>query len=446
MKNISVLLGASVVLAAALASCSQSETVVDPPAPSSYDLLQAKVLATTCATSGCHVAGSAYAEQSGLVLEAPVAYANLVGVAPKNDAARADGLRRVAPGSPDSSFLFIKITDPGHEAAYGAQMPLGSDQLPAGTIEFIRQWIAAGAPRTGVVADASLLDDTTEYITPFTPLPVPAPGEGFQITTGLFDVAPHFERELFIYRRIGNDAPIYVNRIETAMRAGSHHLVLYTLPSRTPARSVPAADVIRDIRNPDGTMNEDNMQPMAYHVFFSGAMTPHATYSFPPGVALKLPAGQMIDMNSHYVNATDRARPGEAYANFYTVDSAAVQHVAKPLFLNYDEFQLAPGRQTTVTHTFQFGNRQTIFLLNSHMHKRGKHFVIRIAGGPRNGEIVYESSDWSHPPVKVFDEPLVLEAGQGLTSEVTYENETTHTIRFGLTSEDEMDIIYAYAY
>ncbi len=48
--------------------------------------------------------------------------------------------------------------------------------------------------------------------------------------------------------------------------------------------------------------------------------------------------------------------------------------------------------------------------------------------------------------IKVFAQPLVLQPGEGLTSEVTYNNTTASQISFGLTSEDEMDIIFGYYY
>jgi hypothetical protein len=38
----------------------------------------------------------------------------------------------------------------------------------------------------------------------------------------------------------------------------------------------------------------------------------------------------------------------------------------------------------------------------------------------------------------------VLRPGEGLTSEITYNNTTDRTIRFGLTSQDEMGIIFGY--
>jgi hypothetical protein len=88
--------------------------------------------------------------------------------------------------------------------------------------------------------------------------------------------------------------------------------------------------------------------------------------------------------------------------------------------------------------------RVSVFLLTSHMHEHGERFMIRIVGGPRDGEIVYETTSWSHPEVVTYEPALVLSAGEGLRSEVTYNNTTNQTIRFGLTSQDEMGIIFGY--
>jgi hypothetical protein len=87
-----------------------------------------------------------------------------------------------------------------------------------------------------------------------------------------------------------------------------------------------------------------------------------------------------------------------------------------------------------------------VLMLTSHMHKLGEKFVIKFAGGSRNGEVLYETTDWSHPSIKTFDPPLVLDAGQGLTSEITWNNTNAKPISFGLTSDDEMGIIFGYYY
>jgi hypothetical protein len=249
-----------------------------------------------------------------------------------------------------------------------------------------------------------------------------------------------------VYRKVNNAAPVYVNRIETRMRVNSHHFVLYTLLPQTPAFVMPQPDVIRDLRNADNTLNVSTALTMGYHVFLGGSMMPNYTYTFPAGVALELPANAAVDLNSHYVNTGTASITGEAYANFHTVDRSSVVHVARTLNLSNTTITLPPGQRKTINKTFTFDERRTIVMLTSHMHKLGEKFVIRIAGGARNGEIVYEATDWSHPLTQSFEPPLVLEPGQGLISEVTYNNTTTRTVNFGLTSEDEMGIIFGYYY
>jgi hypothetical protein len=88
----------------------------------------------------------------------------------------------------------------------------------------------------------------------------------------------------------------------------------------------------------------------------------------------------------------------------------------------------------------------TIITLTSHMHEHGTRFVVRLAGGARDGQVVYDNTDWAHPLVRTFDAPLVLKKGEALVSEVTYHNTTDRVIRFGLTSEDEMGIVFGYYY
>jgi len=394
-----------------------------------------------------HVVGQPHPIQSTPYLNDATAYDNLINATPKNTAAIADGLRLVVPGNSGKSLLLQKLRAWNDAAAarYGSPMPLGGNSLTLGQIEFIKRWIDTGAPRVGEVVDAGLLNDqTTPASAAFEPLPMP--DRGVQLKAGPFTVAPKFERELFVYRSLGNTAPIYVSRIETKMRVNSHHQLLYTFNSSIPRALVPPLDVVRDIRNPDGTMNFFNSLPMGYHTFFAGSMTPIGGYTFPVGVALQLPANATLDVNVHYVNSGTADITGEAYANLHTVDASQVQYIAKTLDLGNTSLNLPPGQRTTATKSFTFNETTRILMLTSHMHKLGEKFVIKIRGGPRDGQIVYENTDWESPKIVTFDQPLVLSAGQGLTSEITYNNTTSLMVMFGLTSADEMGIIFGYYY
>ncbi|MGH9886163.1 MAG: hypothetical protein ACREBE_11575, partial [bacterium] len=198
----------------------------------SFARIQASVLTPSCAVSGCHVSASA-ASSGNLVLTSDVAYDNLVAAVPANLAAQRDGLKRVDPSRPDNSLLFQKVVlalNASHSGEYGNVMPVGSSALSQGQVDFIKRWIEAGAPRSGDVVDAGLLaNKAPQPAAVFAPLPPPPAGQGYQVRADSFGVRPNFERELFVYRPLGNASDIYVNRIQTSMRPLSHHFVLYAV-------------------------------------------------------------------------------------------------------------------------------------------------------------------------------------------------------------------------
>lgn len=431
-----------------LVSCQTPDPdVADPTVTASFDLMQQRMLTPSCATSGCHASEKdpSFA-QHGLVLAEGVAYQNLVGVDPKNRDAKVDGLKRVKAFASLESLLYHKLNvAASHHSgkSYGNPMPLGAPALSDGQIEFVRRWIDAGAPRTGSVADASLLDDKTATPAAYEPLPVPTAGTGIQLTIAPFDIQPNFERELFTRKLVGNTADVYVNRFQVKMRSGSHHFVAYDFRNKS---LLPNLNEIRDLRNADNSLNLATAISMSNHVYFAGSQAQSLDYTFPEGMALLLPAGASLDLNSHYVNKTGAVTKGEAQLNLYTVDKTKVRQVVQTLDLSNTNLNIPANSRVTVTKSFTFNKARKVLTLTSHMHKLGEKFVIKINGGSRNGEVVYTSTDWEHPDIITFKTPIELQKGEGLTSEITYNNPTNRTVNFGLTSEDEMGIIFGYYY
>ena len=196
---------------------------------STYEVIQIEIWDQSCIT--CHVAEASYANQSGLILTADVSYEQLINRVPTNVTASADGLLLVGDegySSLPKSFLWEKINanDMDHfyqdHPEYGAIMPLGDDFLTNGELEFIRQWIEAGAPKSGQVASLELLSNETRYTpTPFEALAIPESGYQFHIEP--FTIKPGMDREIFIYEKLNNPKPVYVNRVEIAMQSDSHH-------------------------------------------------------------------------------------------------------------------------------------------------------------------------------------------------------------------------------
>jgi hypothetical protein len=447
MKKLITIVSIGFVISCSLifTSCKKSKTT-EEPVKDTWAIINEDILTPTCATSGCHSSNTdATYLQHNLVLSASVAYDNLINIASKNANANADGLSRVKPGDFTKSLLYNKVDcAAGYGTTnYGAKMPLGSSYLSLGEIEFIKQWIVKGAPKTGSVVDESILSNKAVCVQPFAPLAAPLASEGFQMKIDPFTVVSNSEREVFVRRNTPNTTPIYINRFVMRGRPNSHHFVAYGFQNLT---SLPNVDELRDLYNADGSYNVNTFLQMQNHLFLGGGTDVNASYTFPAGVAFKVPANMAIDLNAHYFNRIPGSLTGENYINFYTVPQSAVIKEAKSInFPNYN-FSIPANTRKTITTNFTFPTASTVIMLTSHFHKLGEKYVIKIYGGTRNGEVVYENTDWEHPLTLNLTTPIQLNAGEGLTSVVTYNNTTAQTVSFGLTSNDEMNIIFGYYY
>jgi len=448
MKQLASILCLLAIMFIALNGC-EKKSVDNTADKLSFEIIEEQVFATSCATTGCHASttDASYA-QHGLVLSKGVAFTNLIGKMAKNPAAAALKLQLVKPFDADNSFLFHKIScqmshHGGSTANFGNQMPMGGNYLTQGQVDFIRRWINAGATATEKGINVSILKDSSACQQDIMPLTVPAAGKGFQMKIDLFDVPKNFEREVFLRANTPNAEPVYVNRIEMRGRSNSHHFVVYGFRNST---VLPQANVLRDIRNLDGSINLKTAGEMQNHIFFGGGTDVNSDVTLPPGVALKVDPLTPLDLNAHYFNKTNLLLKGENYVNFHTIPVSNVQFVAKTLDLNNLDISIPAGQRRTISKTFTFNAITRVVMLTSHFHRFGEKFNIKIAGGPRNGELVYTNTDWLHPFVKSFPTPIVLQPGEGLTSEVTYFNSSTKAVGFGLTSEDEMNIIFGYYY
>ncbi len=425
-------------------------TPLVPTGNSSFALLQERILTPNCATSGCHATANS---GGGLDLSPAVAYRNLVNANPSNANALKDKLLRVKPSDLNKSFLYIKLDSLNlHKSdGYGDLMPLGSRTLTRGQLEFIRQWIVAGAPLDGAVADPTLLDDTrsqNELIT------LPQPASGLQFRVNRFSVPAQKDREIFIAQANTHTEDLYMTRFEMAQRDRSHHFILYGYPRTSIVRSLIQPGVVRDLYNENYQVNIARLLEMQDREFVMGAQTKYADISFPEGMAMRIPKDWLLDFNSHYSNGLKDSIAGEVVFNLHTTTPDKVKNVLKPLQLNNISFSLPAQKETTIETSYRVGTRGNydndtivrVVGLTSHAHQLQKRFVIQIVGGTRDGEIVYSSTNYLNPPIVWFKEPLILRRGEGLKSVVTYLNNTNQVVRFGLRAEDEMNIVFGWYY
>ena len=415
-----------------------------------WDAIQDHIFAGNC--TSCHSAGTSFERQSGLDLTAGAAFSNLVDVPAQNQAARDDGLLRVSSngGLPGlaQSFLWekINVAEQDHfyddHPGYGSLMPMGLPPLTNGELEFIKNWIVAGAPETGIVANENLLNDDSRFeLREFAPLEPPQ--QGIQLHLEPFDVWPaeRFDREVLFFEPHQTTEDLFVNRYEVSYRDGSHHFILFNYPD---GKAVPKPGVFRDLRDENGTLDR-NVANEFNSVFPTNAFIvtqePYTDYSFPPGVALRLPSGSGFDLNVHSVNRSEETINGEVFVNLYTVDRNDVEHVADFAHFSNTSITLPPQQVTTISREFTFSETQNVIQLWSHSHEHTTEFKIERVTEDGD-ELIYWTHDWEHPPILQLDPPLTFKRGDRVRLVTTYDNDTDRVIRFGPYSSDEMQFMF----
>ena len=433
-----------------------------------WTIINEDILTPKCAS--CHYDGAFFAETSDLILTSDLAYNQLLNRIPNNSTAIENGLTLLSNQGGMfgllSSFLWekININNEMHfyseHPQYGEIMPLGGPYLTNGELDFIEDWIWAGAPDSGQVADPLILNDISIYSPPeFVPLDPPAMGIQYHI--GPFDVYPNTERE-FLYYVPPIEGEYFVKKVEIAMAPGSHHFIAYQFSDNW-SYPEPALYDYRDVHSPyeDVFFNQLlAMQALNEHIFVFGTQWPVWSYEFPDGVALRVENEYGLDLNPHYFNYTNDIIEGEVYFNMHTELLENVEHVAGILQLGNNDISLPPHQETILEEVFSANqivnsmnispsngdNQLNIFQLFSHAHQLMIRFDILLLHDNGEEELLYTSLDYSHPPVLALDPPLQLSSSQSLISRATYYNDTDFEVNFGLFSTDEMMLVFGLGY
>src|SRR5262249_7889379 len=149
-----------------------------PPATATFARLQTEIFDVSCSSDSCH---SSIGRAGNLVLEAGDSWGALVNHQPSNPVAAAEGLMRGMPGNPERDPLMAKNSR-NLQAGEGQSMPFNAAPLTDETIDVVHAWIAAGAPKDGMVPgdNGQPLGDSGDSNGPFNLQP---PEHGVQIKT-----------------------------------------------------------------------------------------------------------------------------------------------------------------------------------------------------------------------------------------------------------------------
>jgi len=258
---------------------------------------------------------------------------------------------------------------------------------------------------------------------PFEPwrLEALAPAQGFSLRVPQFSIDPGREDQRCYFVRvpdINQGADVWIHRVVTAINPGSHHVNVFrvrTIVNLDPAAGEPvqlgdyAATVIDGSddyqHNPCWDSANWADWPLVANSQHAAVSDLYTDWTLPDHVAIRLAPGEMLMVQTHYVNTTEQPAEygGKVGINFYKHTDPAPPIELGTLFATQQNIRICRSNpQVTFSGTCRFPDAVTVAAANGHFHKRGVEFsMYRWAGvsttHPAAEEQFYDSHSWDDP-------------------------------------------------
>ena len=256
------------------------------------------------------------------------------------------------------------------------------------------------------------------------------PDNGFTIHLPPFDVLPGTEVQDCYFVRVPDLAggeDVWIDRFKIAQRDGSHHMNVFRV--KTIVNLDPEAGIdmmLGDLPAKVVAGGECRIStnwsdwPLVVNSQESSPENPIYDWELPGGVAQRFTPGELVMVQTHYVNATEQVTPGggEVKINFYRSAEANPIEMGT-LFATQQQVRICKSLPTPTfdgTCSFPAGSQVHVAAANGHFHARGKRFSIYgwdgvTAERPAQDELIYESTVWDDPPMTTGIDAVVPSGG-----------------------------------
>jgi hypothetical protein len=256
------------------------------------------------------------------------------------------------------------------------------------------------------------------------------PDEGFSLRIPPFQVPPGREEQSCYFVRvpdINGGKELWVDRVLLAMNAGSHHLNVFRVKTIVDLRPEDGSPVT--LGSLDGTVIHGHDEyrtnpcwgsanwsdwPLVTNTQSSSPSDPYTDWKLPEGVALRFTPGELLMVQTHYVNSTLQPSPagGKVGINFYRSKLESPIELGT-LFATQQSLRVCRSNpRATFTGTCRFPGAVTITAANGHFHSRGRELTMYIWDGrslehPDESARFYLSREWDHPPMaRALERPV----------------------------------------
>jgi hypothetical protein len=248
------------------------------------------------------------------------------------------------------------------------------------------------------------------------------PADTVSVSIGPISLASGEEKTVCATVRLSNAADIDVVGMTTTLAPGSHHLILYRSTATTESPALAPCQTFDTVMQGDVPL------------LLAGTL--HSQLQLPSGVAYHLPAGQMVKLEAHYINATQSPIEGRGTVTMTLGSSTAATQAADVMLCGSMKQLTTQGipplsRSVNLDAGFYAGggdvdfSKLKLFGLTSHEHHLGAGVTIgKSAGAADPGTSLFATRSWDNPPLTVFDSAHLVSfaPGEGLRWQCSYDS------------------------
>lgn len=249
------------------------------------------------------------------------------------------------------------------------------------------------------------------------------PPDGFMFRSPEFEVPAGQEIQDCYFIAVpdvnGDGTPVHIDRIQTAINPGSHHMNVFRVKTIVALDGAPG-DVVHDGECFKSANWAD--WPLVANSQNSDPTDPYTDWRLPDDVALYFTPGEKLMLQVHYVNAATQDTPflGKFGVNFYEDKDDPAPMELGTLFATQQSIRICrsnPEVSFSGTCSFPAGTSVTITAANGHFHSRGEQFRMWAWDGVSTSEPTappfYRSDTWADPPME-RDLTVVVPDGGGI--------------------------------
>ncbi|MFB6375395.1 MAG: hypothetical protein ABEN55_20275, partial [Bradymonadaceae bacterium] len=248
---------------------------------------------------------------------------------------------------------------------------------------------------------------------------------------------------------LNNEKPLYVNSVTLANQGGFHHSNWFVVPEDYAAG--------KDGYFPCDERSFEEIQAALQGtvLFAQSTQAKSEVQQFPEGVVIKIPPNHKIVADVHFLNIATRQLETSARMTLGLTHPKNVDTVVTPFRLSYYDLEIPPNTRSRFTGKCEMAEPyrdearhpfdMKLYYVLPHYHGLGDYFSLKIMGGPRDGEQLFELTGFNaEANGQMYSPPVDLSGAKGLKFTCGYDNPTDETVGWGLGGS-EMCIMLGFA-